>query len=300
MFNTALKNIRRSPYQALAAILVLSINLFVIAQFLLISLASQAVLSHFETRPKIIAYLNDQVSESDVNQTIVALMATNQVKDIRYVSKAEALEIYKEVVNNDPLLLGTVTELGEVTAETLPASIEITVKSANNFDPLVSVLENSSVVSTTAQGEKEIDYPRDVVGELMRWTNAVRTAGLGLIILLTATSVITITIIISMKIASRRTEITTMKLIGARNGFILKPYLSEALIYSALSAVIGWLVSFIVLLYSTPFLASRLAGIISLPVPPLTMAMLFLVVLSFSLLLGLFSGIFAGVRFLRR
>ena len=59
---TALKNIRRTPYQALAAVLVLSFNLFIVAVFLLVTLASQVILTHFETRPQEIPYLQNKPS----------------------------------------------------------------------------------------------------------------------------------------------------------------------------------------------------------------------------------------------
>jgi len=57
--NTALKNIRRTPFQALAAIFVVSITLFVVGIFTLVTLASHSILLNFETKPQIIAYLKD-------------------------------------------------------------------------------------------------------------------------------------------------------------------------------------------------------------------------------------------------
>lgn len=300
MFKTALTNIRRTPYQSLSSIVVLSFNLFVISIFLLVSLASQIILTHFETRPQIIAYLQDGVLESDVNQAISALNATNQVKAIKYVTKQEALSIYKKSVGNDPVLLGTVTDLGEVTADILPASLEISVSSIESFEPIAAVLQNTKIVSVTPQGQKEIDFPKDVLTELVRWTRAIRTAGLILVIVLSLASVVTIGSLLSLKIASRRLEINTMKLIGAKNSFILKPYLAESIIYSFVGSVFSWLLTLIALLYSTPFLASRLIGIITLPVSPLVMIYLLVVILVFSLILGLLSGIFASVRFIKR
>ena len=227
-------------------------------------------------------------------------MATGQATNIKYISKDEALKIYKQSVGNDPLLLGTITDLGEVTAQILPASLEVSVKSSNSFDAVVGVFENSNVVSTTPQGQKEIDFPKNVIVELIRWTQAIRTAGLGLVFILSLTSIITIATIISIKIAARRGEIDTLKLIGARNSFVTKPYLWESIFYSIAGAFFGWLMAYIILLYSTPFLVSHLSGIIPLPVSPLTMFYLLFVLLSISLILGLFSGLFAVVRFLRR
>ena len=56
---TTLKHIRRSPYQALAAIAVMTATFFVANIFTLVALGSQAVLQHFETKPQVIAYLKD-------------------------------------------------------------------------------------------------------------------------------------------------------------------------------------------------------------------------------------------------
>ena len=60
MINTALKNIRRSPYQALAAVSMTGLTVFVVSLFALVSLASQLILTSFETKPQVIAYLADE------------------------------------------------------------------------------------------------------------------------------------------------------------------------------------------------------------------------------------------------
>jgi len=178
MINTALKNIRRSPYQALAAVSMTGLTVFVVSLFALVSLASQLILTSFETKPQVIAYLADGHKPEAVNQLIGDLTTTGLVKQATYVSKDEALKIYKESVGNDPLLLGTVTDLGIITADVLPASVEITAKSPDNFPTLVSILERSKIVSSTPNGQKEIDFPQDVISELTAWTRAIRTAGL--------------------------------------------------------------------------------------------------------------------------
>lgn len=297
---TALKNIRRSPYQALAAIVVTSLTLFVIAIFAIVSLASESILSDFETKPQIIAYLKDDHTREQVNQLINILSSEPVIKTVEYISKDQALEIYKQSVDNDPLLLGTVTDLGLVTADILPASIEISVESSDDFDQAVSLLDKSTIISITPQGQKEIDFPRDIVEELTRWTKAIRTAGIILISTLSLTSILTIMIIISLKVSSRRPEISTLKLIGANNKFILKPYLLEGLIYGGISAFISWILTYIAVLYSTPFLAPRLSGIITFPVPFLTMAILFAALLVFSTILVTISSFWAVARFLKR
>ena len=227
MINTALKNIRRSPYQALAAVSMTGLTVFIVSLFALVSLASHLVLRSFETKPQVIAYLKDDHTVDSVNGLIKEVTDTGLVKNAIYVSKQEALEIYKRSVGNDPLLLGTVTDLGVITADVLPASLEVTAKSPDDFPTIVSILERSSIISSTPKGKKEIDFPQDILTELTAWTRAIRTAGLLLIAILCFNSIITIMIVVSMKIASRRYEIGTMKLMGAKGWFIIKPYLVE-------------------------------------------------------------------------
>ena len=297
---TTLNNIRRSPFQALAAILVTSLTLFIISIFIYVSLASQVVLNHFETKPQIIAYLKDGHTQEQANQLINIITSQTNTQDAQYISKDQALEIYKQSVGNDPLLLGSVTELGLVTADILPASIEVTAQSPKDFDSIVSALEKSDLISTTPQGQKEIDFPKDIIGELTRWTYAIRVAGIILISTLSLTSVLTIMIIISLKIASRRVEIGTLKLLGAKSNFVIKPYLQESMIYGFVGSVIGWLFSYILLLYSTPFLAQRLGNIIRFPIPFLTALAPLGILIVFSFILSFISSFWAVLRFLKR
>ncbi|KKU28467.1 MAG: Efflux ABC transporter, permease protein [Candidatus Collierbacteria bacterium GW2011_GWE1_46_18] len=297
---TAFKNIRRSPYQALSAIFVVSITMFIVAMFALVSVASQEILLTFETKPQIIAYLKDGHTPDQVNELLTQLSTTQGVKKAIYISKQDALELYKESVGNDPMLLGTVTDWGIVTADILPASVEITAQTPKSFNSISSVLERSEIVSTTPQGKKEIDFPQDVVAELTKWTNAIRVAGLIMVAALTLVSILTIVIIISMKISGRKLEITTLKLLGARNFYIIKPYIQESFLYGVSGALIGWLTAYIALLYSTPFLSPRIGTIITFPVPFIIMLILLGGMLTFSAALALVSGFFASTRFVKR
>lgn len=300
MFNTALKNIRRSPYQAITAIIIVCFTLFVSGLFGIITLTSQEILKSFETKPQIIAYLKDTHTIEQVNSLVSSLSSTTGVKKVFYVSKAEALELYKKSVNNDPVLLGTVTDWGIVTADILPASVEITATDPKFFPNIVSILETSDIVSTTPQNKKEIDYPQDVISELTRWTSAIRGAGLVLISILASVTVITIMTIVSMKISSRRTEISTLKLLGARNWFIVRPYIAESMIYGIVGSIFAWILCFITLLYSTPFLAPRLSGVITFPIPFETHMLLAVGLIVSGFFLSFISGVIASIRFAGR
>ena len=298
--STATKNIRRSPYQAFSAIFIVSLTMFIIGIFGLVTYASQIILNNFETKPQIIAYLKDGHTTEQVGGLLGSLNSTTGVKEAVYISKQDALELYKKSVGNDPVLLGTVTDWGIVTADILPASVEITAQNPESFKNIATTLEKSDIISVTPAGKKEIDYPQDVISELTKWTNAIRIGGLVLVIALTLVAVLTIMTIISMKISSRRFEISTFKLLGAKNIYIIKPYLQESVIYGLVGAFVGWLGCFVILLYSTPFLAPRIGSIITFPIPFLTYVILFGGLMIFGFIISFASSLFAATRFVKR
>ena len=297
---TALNNIRRSPFQAIAAIFVVTLTMFIVGVFGLVTLATRSLLLSFETKPQVIAYLKDDHTMTQVGGLINNLTSSPGIKNAVYISKDDALNLYKTSVSNDPGLLGSVTDWGIVTAEILPASVEITASDPSAFPGAVAILEQSEIVNVNQQNKKDIDFPQDIISELTRWTNGIRTSGIILVVTLSIVCILTMVIIVSMKISSRRTEIGTMKLLGANNSYIIKPYLQETVIYGVVGGFFGWIFTFISILYSTPFIAPRLSGIIEFPVPYTIIFALLLALVLLGTTMSFFSGLFATTRFVKR
>ena len=132
-----LKNIRRSPFQALAAIFVITITLFIIGIFSLVTLASQEILLNFETKPQVIAYLKDEHTPVLVNNLIHLLQSTEGIKSAQYISKQDALELYKKVLAMTPSFSDQ-SRLGHSYRDILPASIEITASNPSSFPTLLA------------------------------------------------------------------------------------------------------------------------------------------------------------------
>jgi cell division transport system permease protein len=284
---STLKHIRRSPYQALAAVSVLTITFLAASILALLSLGSQQILLYFETRPQVTAFFSDTATQQDITSLKEKLDSSQIVSSTKYVSKDEALSIYKEQNKNDPLLLEMVT------AEILPASLEVAGINAQ-------VLPEIAELMTNQPGVEELAYQKDVVDALKNWTKSIRIAGISLVTFLTVTSIFVMVIIISMKISIRRREISILKLLGASPWYIKSPFLIEGLIYGVSAAVIAWGITYVLLLYSTPFLVSFLAEIPLLPVSPLTMLALLLVAVLFSVVIGSISSLIAVHRYLKR
>jgi len=283
IFRTTWTHIRRSPYQSLAALSIMILTFFIISVFTLLGAGSQAILNFFETRPQVTAFFEDQVTLGEIDLLKAKLAETDKVKEMKYISKEEALAIYREQNRDDPLLLEMVT------ANILPASLEVSTININYLGEIAEILRQEP-------GVEEVIFQQDVVEALNKWTTNVRLVGLGLAIAFSLAGLLTILVIIGMKVALRKEEVEIMELIGASKGFIGIPFLLEGIFYGVVGALIAWGVAYLLLLYATPFLIDFLAGIPILPVPIFFM----LAVLGGELLLGAIIGTLGSFIAVRR
>lgn len=283
---TAWKNIRRSPYQALAAILIMTLTFLAVSFFTFLLVGSSQIITYFESKPQVTAFFKNEAKQVDINSLENQLSDTEKVSSIKFVSKEDALKIYREQNKNDPLLLDLVT------ADVLPASFEISTVKIEDLGAISDMLKKSSIVS-------DVIYQKDVVSTLTAWTNAIRKIGIALIILLSLVSVFVMATIIGMKISQKKEDIEIMRLIGATSWYIRWPFIMEAAFYAIVGALIGWLIATGALLYATPFLESFLKGIPVLPASYVGLTALLGLEILFAVLLGVISSFLAVFRYLK-
>lgn len=252
--NTVLKHMRRSPYQSLAAVFMTTITFFIVSIFALVVLGAHSMLSFFESRPQVTAFFKDDTLSSEVENLKTNLSATVAVDNMKYISKDDALEIYKSQNADNPLLLEMVT------ADILPASLEVSAKNASDLEKIAGVMQKETFV-------EEVVFQKDVIDTLRKWVSGIRTTGIALSSLLILASLATIAIILGLKFTARKTEINTLSLLGATSWYIRSPFVSEGVIYGVTGAILGWGFSYLTLLYLTPNIVSFLGDITLLPVP---------------------------------
>jgi cell division transport system permease protein len=285
--NSALVAIRRSPYQSTLTIFILTITFFVAYCFSLLSIGSERILSFFETQPQVIAFLKLESKNEDAEKISQKMKEKSYVKEVKIVTKQEALQIYQKENQDDPLLLELVTE------EILPASIEVAAKDAKSLDTIKNDLKEESAVEDVALQE-------DVINNLIRWTNAMRVIGLFLLGALTVTSFVMIMTTISMKISTKRKNIQIMQFVGASSGYVSRPYLLEAIVTSSVANILAFALYGAVILYINPWLENFLIGIIDLPIAWQFFAYQFLAGLGLAILLGIIASYSAVARMLKK
>lgn len=285
--NLARRNIRRTPYQALAALMVMFLTFLALSGFLLLATGSQQILHYYESKPQAIAFFKDGTTLNDVKAIQNSLEQTGKVTTFKYVSKDEALQIYRERNKANPMLL----EL--VTANILPASLEISAKTPEDLKPISEIVKKEPVV-------EEVVFPEDVVASLTSATRLIRVVGGSVVSFLIAFSTLITVMIIGFKIRIKRDEIETMKLLGASNWFIRMPFIFEGIFYATTGAFLGWLGSFMILWYFEPLLSSSLGEVTSsiFPVPIVIMLLFLFSNLFVAAIIGALGSFIAVRRYL--
>lgn len=283
-FKTALKHLRHTPYQTLLAILLSSLTFFVISVFTITNLGLNTLIHYFESTPQVTAFFKNTATDKDIQQLKQKIQATGLADKIDYVSKEEALKIYQQQNKDNPLLLEMVT------ADILPASLEVSAKNIANLGKIAEVMHQDPQV-------EEVVYQQDVISALQKWTRGIRYGGLTFSLVFFLISLITFTVIIGLKIANKRQEINTLSLLGATSWYIRAPFFIEGMVYGLLGSLLGWGLVYILLLYLTPNLNNFFQGIISLPIDPSLMLLILGAQSVLGLLLGWFAAVIAAYRY---
>lgn len=293
------RRLRRTPYQVIASVFMMFITLFVLSLFLLLVASTSSLVTYFEKKPQLTVFFTNEKDKVSVDALIEKLKTTGKIETFKYVSKEEALNIYREQNKDDPLLLEMVT------ADILPSSLDISTVSPKYLNEIYQMLK-------TEPGIDDIVFQKEVVDTLISWANTVRFVGAIFIVFLVLSTFFILLTSIGMKIAIKREEIEILKLVGATNWFIKKPFILEGLLYGSIGGSLAWVFSTILLLYLNPYAASFLRGVgtlklLSLPGisfniwPPniFLILLLWLVLLISGLTIGFIGSFYASSRYLK-
>lgn len=293
---TAFDSIKRSPFQAIAAIFVLSLTFFVATTVSILVFASNRALGYFETRPQVIAFLKNDATPDAISALQNKLNLDSRLKDVRYVQKDEALQIYKKATEDNPLL----AEL--VNPSIFPASLEFSITDLKLTETVINEVRGEAIVdqvgfTANVGGEEEVG---NVVNRLRNVSMYLRIGGVVFVSALALTSFLVLLVIVSMRLSARKGEIEILSLIGATPGFVRSPIIIESITYSFIGVVVGWMLSFILWLYAAPNILSFFGQVPILPKDPITFFLLFALILGIELVIGLFLALVGSLIAVKR
>lgn len=212
-FKEAFANLFRNGWMSLASIGAVASALIIFGSFLMISINFDYIAKTVESQVEITAYVKDSVDQLKMNQIELSIKSLDEVKEVVFVSKEQALEEFKKQVGE---------ELLEGIENPLPNSFRIKVQTPQEVAGVAEKIQK-------IDGIEEVKYGKGVVEKLFKITYWMRMLGLGVMAIFAVISVFIISNTIRITVFSRRREISIMKYIGATDWFVRWPFLLEGM-----------------------------------------------------------------------
>jgi cell division transport system permease protein len=246
---------RRSPLLSALSVTTIAFSLFAFGLFGLVALNIRQALDKLEDRVEIRAFVSEGTPTELVDGAAADIETFPEVQSARLVTQAEALARAKRE-------LGEFRDVFE--GALLPASIDIKLKPGSR-DP-ATVKKVAARVQAYAF-LNDVRYGEEWISKLYRLRNIASIAGVVLGLAFAAVSVIIIGATIRMAVLSRAQEISIMRLVGATDSYIRRPFLLEGFAKGVagglLALLLTWLASLLISRYivETSFFDQRTAAL---------------------------------------
>lgn len=223
----ALAGFRRAPLLIGTSVAMIALSLLVVGLFGIAAHNIRVVLEGVEARVQVVTYLHDEATPTEVRNAQEEVSSYPEVAEVLYISREHALALARAELGD----FGAI--FSELETNPLPASLEITMLPGNRTPEIVS-----SVAARVSEYPfvEEVRYGQD-------WLDRVfllrRIAGAAAVVLGGAFAAVAVLIIgaaVRIAIFARRQEISIMRLVGATDGFVRRPFLLEGLITGLLGA----------------------------------------------------------------
>jgi cell division transport system permease protein len=216
---------------SLAATATMVLMLLLLAGFWLLQAGLVAGIAYVEEKVEIVADLRDAPGAEAVLVVQAHALATDvaalpEVREVRFVSKEEALATFRERLRER----GQVDLTGYLERNPLPASLEVALVDARDYEPVVALL-----AARTDVVEDVVDV-HQLIERLTSVTSILRTGGVVVLVLIGFVVLFIIVNTIRLAVVARREEIEIMRLVGASDAFIRWPFIFEGAFVGLLGA----------------------------------------------------------------
>ncbi|HJR68119.1 MAG TPA: permease-like cell division protein FtsX [Gemmatimonadaceae bacterium] len=218
---------RRAPLLSALSVMTIAFSLFSLGLFVLVAVNIRDALQQVEERVEIRAYIADGTPVEALAAALGDIGSFPEVARADGISQDEALERAR-------------AELGEFRdvfdAAFLPASIEVRLKPGFRDPETVSAV---AARIRTYPFVDDVRFGEEWVRKLYNIRNLATAAGIILGVAFAAVAIIIIGATIRMAVLARGREISIMRLVGATDGFIRRPFLLEGLAKGILGGILA-------------------------------------------------------------
>ena len=221
----------RRSFVTFLSIITITIALVILGAFMVVTLNLRSTLGSLRRQVQLELYLQDETTRADAASLIDELKKEEGVEGVEFVTAERArMEFIDEY--GEELLRG-------LPGNPLPPSLRIELSQSLSMDEAMSRIAGEYKKHRLVT---ELSAPSRLAGKLVGASRLflILTIGWGIILLFSATLIITNTV--RLAIAGRADSIEIMQLVGASRSFVRLPFLMEGLLHGAVSGGLAWLV----------------------------------------------------------
>ena len=223
------RNIGANRFMSLASVGVLTACLLLIGAAWLVSINANAVVGYVEDQNEAMAFVEDWADADDILEIEEELKQIDNIHEVIYVSKAQALEQQMELLEENAFLFEEFEN-----DNPYPDSFRLKIDDLSKLGETIEQVEAIGGIDGTSASA-------DLAATITDIKNGISFAGFTIVGLLSLVSLVIVANTIKITVFNRRKEIGIMKYVGATDLFIRLPFLVEGLILGLLSALVSFL-----------------------------------------------------------
>ena len=225
-FHEGLSNMFAHGFMSFAAVGITVACLLIMGTFSLVAVNAQNLLDELESENEILAYVDEELEDEQVQAMQGKLEGIEGVASVRFISRDEAMNSFKEKYEDEPLFKDLEPEVFrhryviKVTDLTVAGSVAASL--------------------TGVDGVAKVNAYEELTSGFIAVRNIAGVVCIALIAILFIVSMFIISNTIKLTTFDRREEIAIMKMVGATDGFIRWPFVYEGLLLGLFASVVGF------------------------------------------------------------
>lgn len=233
LFSQGIKNIWTNRIMSFTSFCILMVSLLLIGFSTLCIANINSIVGSVENKNEVIIFLNDDVTDDDIEQMGTKLRNMDNIAEVNFYSKEEAFEEIKAGIENSDELFNYVGD-----ESPLPDSYRVKVKDIEKMSRTLMDINRLNGIYT-------VKAPNDFVKILTELKSFISLLS---VVVLGALVVVSLVIILNASRASvdmRKREIAIMRFVGATNSFIKIPFFVEGMTIGVLAGLVAAVITVI-------------------------------------------------------
>jgi cell division transport system permease protein len=226
-FRRAWQGFWRNAVMSLAATATMVLMLLLLAGFWIIQTGLLAGLEFTEQKVEVVAYLQTNATDNQVDQLRAGMAAMPEVASVTYVSRDQALDQFRVSLQAQ----GREDLTRYLDTNPLYASLDVKLADPSYVRTVSDALERDPSV-------RSVINIKDLVDRVLTVTNILRTAGTVVLVIVAVIALFIIINTIRLAVLARAEEIEVMRLVGASDAFIRWPFVFEGAFVGLLGSVV--------------------------------------------------------------